>query len=409
MKHWSIKAGLSAGIAAVSLMLILGNTGDPVTQTGLHLATVQNDDLIVRSIYSGKIEARNQVTLMSRFKGFATVVELAKEGSQVRTGDLVARFDSADLERELLTLEKEYKLAKSERDSQFNAIIPLELEELRMDLQKVREAAAAEKQYLKDSISLASENVVSMMEVEQQKAKVAQLEAEYLAIKNRLTLTEKYLHPAKKQRANARLHSAKQALELAQNQLQNTSIFAPAGGMLVYKPLHIGGEYRTLRIGDSIHANQPFMVIPDLEDLVLRAMIPESELSRVNPGQQVILFPQAFPDLQLEGIVEQVGVIAETAPGQPKWQKYFSLTIAIDDKDERLRPGMSAIAHVISAHRKNALLVPRRAIAWRDGRAVADVKSALQITTKEVSLGAASESHYEVLAGLSQGDRVIIK
>ncbi len=408
MKHKSVRIGISAGIAAVSLIFILGNTGDPA-QTSYNLAKIEQNALVVRSIYTGKIEARNQVTVMSKFKGFATVVELTKEGSQIRTGDLVARFDSADLERELLNLEKEYALAESERKSQFNAIIPLEVEELKMDLQKISEAAAAEKQYLKDSMALAQENVVSMMEVEQQKAKVAQLDAEYRSVKNRLSLTKKYLHPSMRQRANAKLHSAKQALELARTQLANTSVYAPAGGLLVYKPLHIGGEYRTLRIGDSLHANQPFMLIPDLEDMVLHAMIPESELSQVKAGQKVVIYPQAFPDMRLDGIVEQVGVIAESAPGQPKWQNYFSLTIAIDDKDEKLRPGMSAVAHVISAQREDALLIPRRAITWNDGTAYTEVKTALQISSRKLSLGVVNETHYEVLAGLSAGETVILK
>jgi len=408
MKYKSVRIGISAGIAAVSLFFILGNTGDP-TQTQYQLAKIEQNTLLVRSIYSGKIEARNQVTVMSKFKGFATVVELAKEGSQIRTGDLVARFDSADLERELLKLEKEYALAESERESQLNAIIPLEVEELKMDLQKISEAAAAEKQYLKDSMALAQENVISMLEVEQQKAKVAQLDTEYRAVKNRLALTKKYLHPSMRQRANAQLHSARQALDLVRTQLENTSIYAPAGGLLVYKPLHISGEYRTLRIGDSLHANQPFMVIPDLEDLVLQAMIPESELSQVNAGQKVIVYPQAFPDLRLAGIVEQVGVIAESAPGQPKWQKYFSLTIALDDKDDRLRPGMSAVAHVISAQREEALLIPRRAITWNEDAAYTEVKTALQISSRKLSLGVANETHYEVLAGLSAGETVILK
>ena len=170
---------------------------------------------------------------MSKFKGFATVVELAKEGTQIRTGDQLARFDSAELERELLNLEKEYALAESEIESQINAIIPLELCELRMDHQKLSEAVAAEKQFLKDSISLAAEDVVSTMEVEQQKAKVAQLQSELLASEERLQLTKQYLHPSMRQRANAALHSAQQSLELARAQLQNTTVYAPAGGLLV--------------------------------------------------------------------------------------------------------------------------------------------------------------------------------
>ncbi len=406
--HYITRFGISAGIAAVMLFFVLGNTGKP-SQTSHHLVDVRRGDLIVRSIYQGKIEARNQVTVMSKFKGFATVVELAKEGAQIRAGDQLARFDSAELERELLKLEKEYALAESELESQSNAIIPLELGELRMDLQKFKEMVAAEKQFLQDSISLAAEDVVSGMEVEQQKAKVAQLEAEMLGIEERLLLTQKYLHPSMRQRAKAKLHSARQSLELAREQLQNTTIYAPAGGLLVYKPLHIGGEYRSLRIGDSLHANQPFMVIPDLEDLILRCMVPENELSRVRAGQKVLMFPQAFPEVRLEGVVEQVGVIAESVPGQPKWQKYFSLTISIDDEDHRLRPGMSALAHVISEHSENVLLVPRRAVSWVDGRPHVDVKDPLYVTSREITLGAANETDYEVLAGLSVDEAVILK
>ncbi|MDX1736123.1 MAG: hypothetical protein R3228_17235, partial [Halioglobus sp.] len=162
--HYGTRIGISAGIVVVALLSILGVI-DGRSQAPQHLATVRHGDLLVRSIYKGKIEARNQVTVMSQFKGFATVVELAKEGTQVRTGDPLARFDSAELERELLTLEKEYALAESERESQLNAVIPMELSELQMELQKFSEAVAAEKQYLQDSISLAAENVVSAMEV----------------------------------------------------------------------------------------------------------------------------------------------------------------------------------------------------------------------------------------------------
>lgn len=406
--HLGTRIGLSAGVVVAGLLFMLGNTGD----TSNHIAQTQpvtRGDLIVRAIYQGKIEARNQVTVASKFKGFATVVALTKEGAQVRAGDELARFDSAELERELLKLEEDYALAESERASLINAVIPLELGDLEMELQKFSEAVAAEKQYLKDSVELAAENIVSQMEVDQQRAKVAQLEAEQKGIKKRLHLNQQYLHPARLQRAEAKLHAAKQALELAREQLRNTTIYAPAGGLLVYKPLHIGGEYRSLRVGDALHANQPFMVIPDMEDLVLRGLIPESELSRVMPGQPVVMNPQAYPDIQLEGMVEAVGAIAEAAPGQPKWQKYFSILISIDDKDERLRPGMSATAHVISAARTNALLIPRRAVSWRNGQAYTDIKDALTVTEKEISLGVADETHYEVLAGLTGGEMVVLQ
>lgn len=406
--HLGTRIGLTAGVAMAGLLFMLGSTSDTDNQIAA-TETVSRGNLVVRSIYQGKIEARNQVTVASKFKGFATVVALTKEGASVRTGDELARFDSAELDRELLKLEEDYALALSEQDSLVNAVIPLERDELRMDLQKFSEAVAAEKHYLNDSIELAAENIVSQMEVDQQRSKVAQLEAEKKGIQKRVELNAHYLYPARLQRAQAKLHAAKQALELARQQLHNTTVQAPAGGLLVYKPLHIGGEYRTLRVGDALHANQPFMVIPDMEDLVLRGLIPESELSRVVPGQSVVMNPQAYPALTLQGIVEAVGAIAENAPGQPKWQKYFSVLISIDNKDDRLRPGMSATAHVISAERTDALLVPRRAVSWRNGKAYTDIKDALTISERQISLGVADESHYEVLAGLTAGEAVVLR
>jgi HlyD family secretion protein len=408
VNRMGLQVGLVVGLVLITLFFTLGTTSDPA-HTLADTRQVTRGDLLVRSVYQGKIEARNQVTVASRFKGFATVVALTKEGAQVRAGDELARFDSADLERELLKLEEEYALALAERESLVNAVIPLEVGELEMELQKFSEAVTAERQYLRDSIELAAENIVSTMEVDQQRAKVAQLDAERDRVEERLALNRQYLHPSRLQRADAKLHAARAALELAREQLANTTVHAPAGGLLVYKPLHIGGEYRTLRVGDALHANQPFMVIPDMEDLVLRGRIPESELARVKPGQKVVMFPQAFPDVQLQGIVEAVGAIAESAPGQPEWQKFFSVMISIDNEDARLRPGMSATAHVISAQRDDVLRVPRRAVTWRDGQAFTQLKQALNVQERPVTLGVADDTHYEVLSGLDLHDTVILQ
>jgi len=363
----------------------------------------------VRSTYHGRIEARNEVTVMSGYKGFATVVELAREGSRVRPGEVLARFDSAELERELLRLEEAFALAQSERESQHNAIIPMELDNLELELRKASEAAAAEEQYLQDSLSLAQENVVSGQEIEQQKARVAQLDAEYQGIKRRLELTRTYLHPAMRQRADAKLHAARRALELARQQLENTVIRAPAGGVVVYKPLHIGGEFRTLRIGDSLHANQPFMLLTDLHDLILTTVVPEHELTRVSPGQSAMVIPRAFPEARLDAVVERVGVVAETVPDRPVWQKYFRLDVGIDQRDKRLRPGMSATVHIISEGRADALLVTRRAVVWRDGEPMCRVRNSINGEERVLQLGVADESHFEVLGGLRQGDRVVLR
>lgn len=394
--------------AALSLTFTMGSTKQPVEHSE-PTTTIRRGAIIEQTVYRGRVEARQEVTVVSKFKGFATVTALTPEGSQVRRGDILARFDASELEREILKLEEDFALANSELDSLLNAIIPMELGELEMDMRKFSDAVAAEKQFLSDSKALALENIVSSMEVEQQRAKVAQLEDEFAGIHQKMNLTKNYLHPARVMRAEARLAAAKQALELAQTQLENTTVIAPAGGLLVYKPLHLAGEYRTLRVGDTLHANQPFMVIPNMDDLVLRTLVPESELSRIRAGQSAAMIPSAFPDLQMRGVVDQVGAIAESMPGKPAWQRYFSVQISIDGRDPRLRPGMSVIAHVVAQQRSDALLVPRRAVTWRSDTAFVRVGEAAQFHEREVTLGAANDTDYEIIAGLAEGERVALQ
>ncbi len=406
--HRFYRVILLAAASLLALTFTMGSAQKPAAP-GVATREIGRGPIVEQTVYRGRVEARREVTIVSQFKGFATVTALTPEGSTVRRGDVIARFDASELEREIVKLEEDFALAQSELDSLQNAVIPMEIGELAMDLRKFADAVAAERQFLADSQALAGENIVSPMEVEQQRAKVAQLEAEQAGIEQKLELTRSYLHPARVQRAEARLAAARQALELARAQLQNTTVTAPAGGMLVYKPLHIAGEFRTLRVGDTLHANQPFMVIPDMEDLVLRALVPESELSRVRPGQPAIMVPSAFPDLQLRGVIDTVGAIAENVPGRPAWQRFFSLQISIDDRDERLRPGMSVIAQVMAQQRENALLVPRRAIAWRAGTAYVRVSAGNRFDEREVTLGAANDTDYEVLAGLDEGDTVALQ
>ncbi len=68
---------------------------------------VSQGTLSVWSSYQGKLEARKVEIILSRFNGSATIVDLAPEGSQVSAGDMLVRFDSSQVERDLLKLERD--------------------------------------------------------------------------------------------------------------------------------------------------------------------------------------------------------------------------------------------------------------------------------------------------------------
>lgn len=373
------------------------------------ITVIEDGSFSVWSVYAGKVEARSAVTIMSKFDGMATIVDLVTAGKKISRGDLLVRLDSTKLERELLKLENEYALAKTDKESLVKARIPLDIRGKEVELLNVQGELDAESQYLKNNLKLAREDLISVDEVKQLQRKVDKLKSRFESLEIELDLTRKYLNPLAIEQANSKLSAAEQALVHTKRQLQNSVIRAPGDGVVVYKPLNISGEFRAVRIGDSVFANQIIMVLPDLSDLLIHIEVPESELSAVKEGNEVIVRPLAYRELALKGKVEHISSVAQSVSGRPTWQRYFHVTIGLNDADARLRPGMSVTAHILSYQRTQTTLVPRRAVVWVDGKPRVEVQRGFSFIQREIRVGLANNTHYEVIEGLESGDTVTIK
>jgi len=364
--------------------------------------------LEVWSVYDGKLDARHVEVIMSRFSGSATVAEIAPEGIQVQEGDLLVRFDSSQVERDIVKLARDAALARAELESLKNARVPIELKEIELQLLEAQAGRDAEKEYLGDSIALMKDDLVSAQEVEQQRLRLGQAESRLGQLEMQQMLTTKYLHPLKLERAQATLDAAMQELALARGQLTNCTVTAPSAGMVVYRPLHLGTEYRTVRVGDSIFKNQPFLAIPDMNDIIVECHVPEAELSRVNRGNKARVTALAYPGMVLDAQVESIGSMAQALPGRPGWQKYFRVVIDVEGVDERLRSGMSVQVRVLGYSKDDALLLPRSAVWWQDGKPHCRLAGPGGGKAATVKVGHASASHYEVVEGLTAGTRVLL-
>lgn len=374
----------------------------------------QDEPLVIRGPLSvwtpcdGTLEARHVETILSRFQGRATLVELVSEGSQVKRGDLLVRLDDSQLESDLVKLKSEFARAKAELDALENATIPLEIQDFDIQLNDLQSQYATEKQILADTRELVDSNLVSRSEIEQQEAKLAGLAAKTAQIQQRRKLTETYLHPAKLTQARAAVDAARQQMALAQQQFSNCVITAPSDGLAVYLPLHVGSEFRTLRVGDTLYPNQPFLCIPDMNEFIVPCFIPESDLARVQVGQSALVTPLAYPDLHLAATVESLGIMAQAQPGYPAWQKYFRVVVRIDQLDPRLRPGMSLHVEICSYTRPDATLIPRTAVQWNQGQASCQVRTFRSSERHPLKIGWSNAQFHEVLDGVKPGDRLVL-
>ena len=372
-------------------------------------APVRQGAFFVWSGYEGRLDARRVELIKSGFDGSAVIASLTPEGQPVKKGDLLVEFDGSAVARELVRLERDATLAASDLSSLENAKLPLERRELELKRLEVESELQAEQQFLLDSEDLLKTELVSPQEIEQQRNKVRELRSKVESFRQQLDLTEKFLHPAALDRARANRDSADQALRLAREQLAQCRVTAPADGVVVYRPLFVGNEFRVARVGDTLYKNQVFMAIPDLTEMVAECYVPESEIGRAQVGADALLTPVALPSVQLKGRVERIGAMAQTLPSRPGWQKYFSVGIALEDKHPALRSEMSVLCQLLAYGAEGALLVPRMAVRWEDGIPVCEVATASgQPQRRPLKLGQANAREAEVLEGLSAGESVIV-
>lgn len=393
---------------ALGLLLVLtgcegGRTEAPRT------ATVRQGRLEVSSLYDGTLEARRVEKIMPGFAGGGVVTELVPEGRVVTQGEVVVRFDDAQVRRELLRLQRDAELARLELDTLQHATLPMESDQIESQLGEARENLAAEQAYLDDCLALVRDGLMTEKEVDQQRERVKRARSGFDFKQREFDLMRTYTWSSRVSRARASLQAADQELVLAAEQVSNCVLRAPVAGMVVHTPAHIGTEFRIARVGDTVFKNQPILAIPDLSDWIVTCHVPEVEVDRVANGRRALVLPLAYDGLVLTGAVEAVSTMAQPIPGEAGWAKFFRVILRVDVDDElrgRLRSGMSVQTRIVALEKPQTLLVPRAAVRWENGAPYAVVLTGGAEARRALRLGAAGEAEFEVLDGLTAGDEV---
>jgi multidrug efflux pump subunit AcrA (membrane-fusion protein) len=118
----------------------------------------------------------------------------------------------------------------------------------------------------------------------------------------------------------------------------------------------------------------------------------------------------AIPDRQFTGHLQQIGTIASSdfSGGWP-FPRNFNLAIAVDQKDPRLNPGMTARITVVIDRVPQALTIPVEASFPREGHTVAYVWDGAKFQERFIQVGRRSRDRILVAGGLRAGDRVALK
>ena len=191
---------------------------------------------------------------------------------------------------------------------------------------------------------------------------------------------------------------AKATLDRADETLRRTTVRAPFDG--------VAGK-REVSPGELIDPTRTITRIESLSRLVVDVAFSESDLGRLASGQSAEIMTDALPGETFRGSVSYV------APRVREDTRTVDVRVAIDDSSMRLRPGLTALARIVTAHVDGAILVPSQAIVRSDaGPAVYVAVRDQDKSTAElrpIKTGERTSADVEVVSGLAVGDRVIIE
>ena len=156
--------------------------------------------------------------------------------------------------------------------------------------------------------------------------------------------------------AKAQVKTRQAMLESAQVDLSRTTIHAPIDGVVITRKVEAGQTVAAAMTTPTL-----FTIANDLQKMQIEAAVSEADIGGIEEGQKVQFTVDAFPGRLFEGSVKQV----RYAPSTNQNVVTYTSVVEVDNKDLKLRPGMTANARFITAERKNVLKLPLAAVRFR--------------------------------------------
>jgi HlyD family secretion protein len=138
--------------------------------------------------------------------------------------------------------------------------------------------------------------------------------------------------------------------------------------------------------------------------MVVEATVSEVDASLVDSGLTAAVSLDAFPDETYQGLVIEKGTLARRKEPGSKIN-VFDVEIDILDKDDKLKPGMSASARVIVDRIPDVISVPLEAVFDKEGETVVYLKNKEAVA---VEVGRRNDMAVEIVSGLEGDERVCL-
>ncbi len=403
------------GAMAVLLLVLIivgRNGGDEGTKVATEKAASHTITETVTA--SGKIYPETEVKISPEVSGEITALNIA-EGDSVRRGQVLLKINPA-IYNSMVN-----QATATVHQSQASAQNTVEM------------VAQAKSQY---DLALATYNrnrklyndkVISALEFEQAQASWQGAKAAYDASK------------ASSSGGHFGVQGAEAGLSQARENLQKTTIIAPASGIISSLKVKLGERV----VGTAQMAGTEVLTIADMSRLEVRVDVSETDIAKVKIGDTTIVEADAYRGRKFKGVVSRVDVSSQSGASALTSSSdqvtnytvriyilpssYADLAATAPKGKFVFKPGMSASVEIQTRRERDVLSVPVNAVTTRDWadslkskkKAAAEADNIRQVifvynaTTKEVRMadvktGVQDNQYLQITGGLTADEEVVI-
>ena len=396
--------------------------GGPLPAPVVKVETVVQQDVPISAEWVGSLVGYINAQIRARVAGHL-MSQNYTEGSVVKAGDLLFQVDPRpyeaavdQAEANLLQAESQLSQAKAQVSAS-QAQVEQALAKVAQDEAQVKRAEADQRRTELDVgryTPLAERGSVSKQEldnaVQNNLANIAAVAAARAAVQNAQASVSNTRAALEKAHADVKTQSAniaaaRAALTTAKLNLGYTKVLAPITGV---------AGFRVANIGDFVGPSDPNPLTTMSQVDPIYAEVPISEQRALDAFRQRQADPQALRDMQLELILPDGSVYPHR--GRPvALDRQVDVTTGtvlargvFPNPGNVLRPGQYAKVRTVVAVKKNALLIPQRAVQDVQGIfQVAVVRPDDTVDVRKIKIDGRVGSLYVISEGLNLGERVI--
>ena len=370
--------GGGALVILIGLGLTFGGARDEDSAFSWDL--VSRGDIRETIAASGEIRAKTQINIGTSVAGEIKQIHV-KDGQTVQAGDLLVTIDQERLKQALAQAEGVHEAA-------------------RQDASRLDAARARSEESFPRYEALRKQGLISDEDFRQQKLA---RDSAILALRSARANEDQCLANVKAMRDG----------------LSKATLRAPITGRVTSLKAEKG---ETAIPGMSNLPGATLMIISDMSEMQAEIKVNESEVVRTRVGQTAQVTVESLPGKVFQGSVFEVATGTEKTGTDANLYKVKVVLAGSREDLDKLRPGMSARAVILTQEARGVLRVPLQAVLEREGsleeaqkqgllapavRNVALIFQDGKAIEKLVQVGIANTQFFELKGGLAEGDKVL--